>query len=108
MTKFATRMLGELVEHGFEVEPGDQVEVGQVIGWIEGFKAASDLFCVVEGEFQRGNPQLQEKIRLLHTDPYGRGWLYEVRGTPEPSSVDVHGYVEILDQTINQIRGKTD
>ncbi|MGH9338912.1 MAG: glycine cleavage system protein H [Acidobacteriota bacterium] len=108
MTKFATRMLGEMVEHGFEVEPGKAVQVGQVIGWVEGFKAASDLFCVVDGQFQRGNPNLDEKIRLLHTDPYGKGWLYEVRGTPEPNAVDVHGYVEVLDETIDRIRGKED
>lgn len=107
-TKFATRMLGELVEHAFEVKPGELVHVGQVIGWIEGFKAASDLYCVVEGEFHRGNADLERKITLMHTDPYGKGWLYEVRGDPEPASVDVEGYIEILDKTIDRLRGKTD
>ena len=31
-TKFAVRMLGEIVELGFETEPGTAVETGQVIG----------------------------------------------------------------------------
>ena len=39
MTKFATRMLGDMVDHGWEVAPGASVERGQVVGWIEGFKA---------------------------------------------------------------------
>jgi glycine cleavage system H protein len=107
-TKFATRMLGELVEFGFEVKTGDRVQVGQIIGWIEGFKAMSDLYCVVEGEFQGGNPELEGKITLIHTDPYGKGWLYLVKGVPEPNSVDAHGYVEILDETITRIQGRQD
>jgi len=101
-------MLGELVECGFEVKRGDPVQVGQIIGWIEGFKALSDLYCVVEGHFQEGNPELENHIAPIHTDPYGRGWLYTVKGTPEPKSVDVHGYVQILDETIDKIQGKQD
>src|SRR4051794_19211096 len=46
LTRFACRMLGELVEHGFEVKPGEAVEVGQTIGWVEAFKAVADLYCV--------------------------------------------------------------
>src|SRR4029079_7441193 len=34
-TQFATRMLGDLVEHGFEVKPGAAVELGDTVGWIE-------------------------------------------------------------------------
>lgn len=101
-------MLGELVEYGFEVKSGDPVQVGQIIGWIEGFKAMSDLYCVVEGQFQGENPDLETKITLIHTDPYDRGWLYCVKGTPETNSVNVHGYVDILDRTIDEIQGKQD
>ena len=55
-SKFATRMLGELVEYEFSVTAGAQVEIGQSIGWAEGFKAVSDLYSVVAGEFLGGNP----------------------------------------------------
>ena len=57
-TRFATRMLGEIVEHGFEVKPDDAVKVGQTIGWVEGFKAMTDLYCVLDGVFAGGNPLL--------------------------------------------------
>jgi glycine cleavage system H protein len=99
-------MLGEIVECGFEVQAGELVRTGQIIGWIEGFKATSDLYCVVNGEFQQENPDLQTKIELLHRDPYGKGWLYAVRGSPDADSVSVHGYVDILDSTIDRIQGK--
>src|SRR6185503_5988298 len=42
LTKFATRMLGEMVDHGFDIELESPVASGQIIGWIEGFKAISD------------------------------------------------------------------
>src|SRR5262245_22616438 len=38
-TKFASRMLGEIVEFDFKVPSGAPIETGQVIGWTEGFKA---------------------------------------------------------------------
>src|SRR4051794_5073646 len=47
-TKFATRMLGDFVEHGFAVKPDDPVSLGQAIGWVEGFKALTDLYCVLD------------------------------------------------------------
>jgi glycine cleavage system H protein len=109
MTKFASRMLGDVVEFGFSVPSGASVEVGQNMGWIEGFKAVSDIYCVATGEFLRANPALDSDITLLDSKPYGDGWLYEVRGVPEPESVDVAGYVTILDATIGKmIEGRHD
>ena len=59
MTKFATRMLGDLVEFEFDAKPGQQVSVGQTIGWIEAFKALTDLYCVVDGVFRGVNPLIE-------------------------------------------------
>lgn len=103
LTKFATRMLGEMVDHGFEVEAGASVQIGNIIGWVEGFKAISDLFCIAEGVFAGGNPALKEKIDLLSKDPYGEGWLYLIKGKPDSKCVDVHAYREILDKTIDRL-----
>ena len=102
-TKFATRMLGDLVEFGFAVQPGDAVRVGEPIGSVEGFKAVTEVYCGVAGEFAGGNPELEADITLIDTDPYGRGWLYRVRGKPDESAVDVHGYVALLDATIEKM-----
>lgn len=103
LTKFATRMLGEMVDHGFELEPGAHVECGQIIGWVEGFKAISDLFCVAQGAFVGRNPALPENISLISKSPYSTGWLYEVDGKPDPKCLDVHAYRDLLDKTIDRI-----
>lgn len=102
-TKFATRMLGELVEAEFRVELGGPVEPGQEIGWVEGFKAASDVYCVMQGTFAGMNPVLREDACIIRTSPYEEGWLYAVRGEPEAGSLDVAGYMEFLDILIDQM-----
>lgn len=105
-TRFATRMLGELVEHGFEVKPGGLVKVGQTIGWVEGFKALTDLYCVLDGEFAGGNPDIEADPSLIDSDPYHKGWLYAVRdATPDPNGMTVQKYMELLDMTIDRMQG---
>lgn len=105
-TKFATRMLGELVEANYSLNPGDPVSPGTPIGDVEGFKAASDVFCVMQGTFEGGNPILQEDACIVRSSPYVDGWLYAVRGEPEPESLDVHGYIQLLDNTINRMQAQ--
>ncbi len=104
-TRFATRMLGEIVEHGFEAKPGTAVAVGQTIGWVEGFKALSDVYGVVDGTFEGGNPVIDADPAAVAKDPYYRGGLYLVRGTPDPNAVAVEGYIGILNATIDKMLG---
>src|SRR5262249_48597270 len=107
LTRFAVRMLGELVDHGFEVKAGESVEGGQTIGWIEAFKAIADLYWVGDGAFVGANVGLESDPTTFEKDPYGAGWLYQFRGVPEPNAVDAHGYVGLLDLAIDKIQGKS-
>jgi len=102
-TKFATRMLGEPVELDYEVELDGAVRKGEIVGWVEGFKAVTDLFCPMDGTFAGGNPDLSDDIAILQTDSYGRGWLYAINGIRPDDAVDVNGYVNILDSTIDKM-----
>ncbi len=106
LTRFATRMLGEMVDHGFDAAPDSPVKTGDIIGWVEGFKAISDVYCVAEGNFLGVNPALREQISLIDREPYGAGWLYAVRGTPDGKCLDVQGYREHLDRAIDLILSK--
>lgn len=103
-TKFATRMLGELVEMKLEVAAGDEVTAGQHLGSVEGFKAVSDLFCVADGTFCGANPSLTAEACLTHSSPYQDGWLYEVDGLPEAGTLDVHEYIALLQETIDRLQ----
>jgi glycine cleavage system H protein len=101
LTRFATRMLGDIVEIDFTVWPGGDLALGQGIGFVEGFKAVSDIFSVIEGAFRGANGELERDITLIENDPYGRGWLFRATGTPDPQHCDAEGYAGILDTTID-------
>jgi glycine cleavage system H protein len=99
-------MLGEIVDLQFEKKTGDVVASGEIIGSIEGFKAISDIYCVVEGRFAGGNEGLQARIEAVGEDPYGAGWLYLVEGTPDVKCFDLESYRRLLDTTIDRILEK--
>ncbi len=103
LTKFATRMLGEMVDHNFDKEIGAPVKPGEVLGWIEGFKAISDVICVASGTFQGGNAALKELISLVSDANYAEGWLYELDGELDRPYLDVHGYADHLKKTIDKM-----
>jgi glycine cleavage system H protein len=106
VTKFATRMLGDMVDHAFEPEPETPVACGQIVGWLEGFKAISDIYCVVDGHFLGGNPALKQTVTLVNKKPYSEGWLYEARGEADDRCIDVHAYMAFLDKAIDKILEK--
>jgi glycine cleavage system H protein len=105
-TKFATRMLGELVDHQFEKQSGEEVAAGEIIGSVEGFKAISDLYCPVSGHFVGGNPALREDPELIGKDPHGEGWLFRATGEPDNRCTSVEGYRALLDATIDKMLEK--
>lgn len=105
-TKFALRMLGELVDVQFEKSVGAPVGPGDIVGSIEGFKALSDIYCVGRGTFSGGNPALREDLERIGRDPYGEGWLYEFDGVPDERCLPVAEYSALLDATIDRILEK--
>lgn len=102
-TKFATRMLGELVDCQWKTALQGAVEPGQIIGWVEGFKAASDVYSVLQGQFAGGNELLSADACIVRSDPYETGWLYAVRGEPEEGHLDVHAYIAHLSRIIERM-----
>lgn len=105
-TRFAKRMLGDIVEFDFDQPADSPVRLGQVIGWVEAFKAVADLHCAAEGVFLGANPKLAADPSLIDSDPHGAGWLYAVRGEPDNQCVDARGYAGILDAYIDKMLGE--
>ena len=104
-TKFSVRMLGEMVETDYEVKAGHRVELGEVIGWIEGFKATSDVYAVAEGEFLGYNKLLRGDPEIFFKKPYEEGWLYQIKGESDSESMNVEAYAAYLDETIEKMQG---
>lgn len=106
-SKFAVRMLGDLVDQAFEVPVGTAVQPGKILGWIEGFKAISDIYCVVDGIFQGGNPSLKGQLGQINDAPYSAGWLYRAAGEPDRNCMPVRDYANLLNATIDRMLAQT-
>lgn len=107
-TKFATRMLGDIVECRFDAQPDEPIAPGDVIGYIEAFKAVSDLYSIVDGIFLGMNPSLLEDYSLVSSFPYDKGWMYEANGTPDKRCLDVNQYILLLNETIDKMKDKAE
>lgn len=86
ITDFAQDALGEVVyvEHP---EVGSSVAAGDVVGEVESTKSVSDIFAPVAGEITAVNNELDDQPQVINSDPYGAGWLFEVK-LAEASGID--------------------
>ena len=64
---------------------GRQVDAGDPTAVVESVKAASDIYSPLAGEVVAVNPEVESEPALVNTDPYGRGWIFQLR-LKDPSS----------------------
>lgn len=63
----------ELPELEAEVNAGDES------GVVESVKAASDIYAPVAGKIVAVNEALSDAPELVNSDPYGDGWIYQLK-----------------------------
>lgn len=90
ITDYAQGELGDIVFVELP-EEGDSFEKGAVFGTVEAVKAVSDLYMPVSGEVVAVNDALNDDPSRVNGDPYGEGWMIEVR-VSDPAQLD-----ELLD-----------
>jgi glycine cleavage system H protein len=78
ITSFAQEALGDVVYVSLPAI-GDAVVSGDTCGEVESTKSVSDLYAPVSGEVTAVNPALDATPELVNSDPYGEGWMYELR-----------------------------
>ena len=78
ITDHAQEALGDIV---FLTLPavGATVAAGQACGEVESTKSVSDIYAPVSGEVVARNESAETSPETLNADPYGAGWLFEVR-----------------------------
>jgi glycine cleavage system H protein len=86
ITDFAQDALGDVV-YAQMPEIGTAVTANDVIGEVESTKSVSDIYAPVTGEIVARNEALDSDSALINSDPYGEGWLIEVK-LAEPDAVD--------------------
>lgn len=78
ITQFAQDALGDIVFVTLP-EAGTDVTAGQSVGEVESTKSVSDLYAPVAGTVVRRNEALDQQPELVNSDPYGEGWMLEIR-----------------------------
>lgn len=78
ITDYAQQALGDIVFVDLP-EEGQQVEAGQPCGEVESTKSVSELFAPVSGTVTARNTALDPAPETVNADPYGDGWLFELR-----------------------------
>jgi glycine cleavage system H protein len=78
ITSYAQEALGDIV---FVTLPavGAEVEAGQPLGEVESTKSVSDVYAPLAGTVTARNDQLEAAPELINSDPYGEGWMIEIR-----------------------------
>jgi glycine cleavage system H protein len=86
ITGYAQEALGDIVFVSLP-EAGTAVDAGQAFGEVESTKSVSDVYAPVTGEIVARNDELAASPELINTDPYGQGWLVEIK-VADPAALD--------------------
>lgn len=93
VTDHAQDALGDVVYVDLP-EVGETLEAEATFGEIESTKSVSDLFAPISGEVVAINEELEGAPETVNSDPYGAGWLIEVRPANE---ADLDGLLSAAD-----------
>lgn len=86
ITDFAQDALGDVVYVQMP-EAGTTITGNEVVGEVESTKSVSDIYAPVSGEVVARNDALDSDPALINSDPYGEGWLLEIK-LAEADAVD--------------------
>ena len=101
ITAYAQEALGDIV---FVTLPavGAEVDAGATFGEVESTKSVSDVYAPVAGTVTATNDRLDSSPELLNSDPYGDGWMVELRPSEgvdaalaSPALLDAAAYGEL-------------
>jgi glycine cleavage system H protein len=78
ITHYAQEQLGDVVFVDLP-EVGREAAGGTAVGEVESTKSVSEIFAPVTGEVVAVNAELEDNPALVNSDPYGAGWMLELR-----------------------------
>ena len=101
ITHYAQDALGDIVYVSLP-EDGTALTAGQTFGEIESTKSVSDVYAPVSGSIAARNTRLDTEPELVNSDPYGDGWIVDVRLAEDAdlsALLDAAGYQALLESS---------
>ena len=86
ISDYAQDQLGDIVFVDLPAV-GRTLARGEEFGTVESVKAVSELYMPVGGEVVSVNTRLEEAPEQVNNDPYGEGWMIEIK-VADPDEVD--------------------
>ena len=94
ITTHATEALTDITY--VEMKPaGTSLSPGDSSGEVESVKTTSDVYTVVGGVVEEANTAVVDDPSLVNSDPYGDGWLVEIKASdlgPLEDMMDADAY----------------
>jgi len=75
---FLQHVIGELQLSGLK-DPGDSIKKGELLAEIEQDGKQLKVYSPISGEVLETNELLAENPEMINTDPYQKGWLYQIK-----------------------------
>ena len=99
ITDYAQDQLGDVVYVQLPTV-GATVSSGESVAEVESTKSVSEIYAPLDGEVIAVNDSLSETPELINSDPYGSGWMMELR-LPDARALedllDAAAYQELVD-----------
>lgn len=93
VTPYAANALGDIVYVQLP-DVGQQIKAGEACGELESTKSVSDLYAPATGEVVAVNEAVIDDPAQVNADPFGDGWLLEMRVSEYGKLLDAAGYAE--------------
>lgn len=98
ITAYAQDALGDVV-YVSPPKVGEEVSIGDSVGEVESTKSVSDIYAPLAGEVTAVNEGLDQVPEAINTDPYGEGWIFELRLSDPAALGDLMDAQAYLSQT---------
>jgi glycine cleavage system H protein len=99
ITDYAQDQLGDVVYVALPTV-GASVSSGESIAEVESTKSVSEIYAPLDGEVTAVNEGLSDTPELINSDPYGSGWMMELR-LPDADAVsgllEASAYQQLVD-----------
>lgn len=82
ITQFAQDSLGDIVYVSLP-SVGAELAAGAACGEVESTKSVSDIYAPLAGSVVAVNGDLDAAPETINSDPYGAGWMFEMRLTDD-------------------------
>jgi len=93
ITDFAQSSLGDVVFVQLP-DTGTDVAAGDTFGEVESTKSVSDLYSPLTAKVVAVNSDLEGSPQLVNSDPYGEGWLIELRADADSLAGELEGLLD--------------